>query len=423
MPSEAEAVNQGAGITEPSVAAMELRQPSLKPISARLTVQTGERSQDWFHRRQIGRDHGALTNVGRKAGSSAISGIVDVARIAGVSAATVSRALSNPEAVTAEKRERVLRAVRKTGYQPNTAARSLRARRSMMVLVFVPNIANPFFSEVLHGIEEVLAAAGYGMIIANLDDAPAKEARYVGHVFANQVDGVILLNGHMPESDGRSLAMTKIPMVAACERIPGANCAQVHIDNRAASRAVARHLASLGHRRIAYLSGPPGNILDVERRAGFCDGLRAAGLDPAKAVFLPGDFSARSGALAGKQFLSMRDRPTAVQAANDEMAIGFVKAARDGGLSCPTDFSIIGFDGIDFAEFCEPALSTVRQPRYDIGATAATLLLQAILEPASNRRKRPADVRVLPTELLLRDSARTLREPVQAQLQRRLPTA
>jgi LacI family transcriptional regulator, repressor for deo operon, udp, cdd, tsx, nupC, and nupG len=370
----------------------------------------------------MARGRGVSSGVRRKRASIAIAGIVDVARLAGVSAATVSRVLSNPDAVKVDKRERVLRAIRKTGYQPNTAARSLRARRSMMVLVFVPSIANSFFSEVLHGLEEALAASGYGLIIANLDNSAEKEARYVGHVFANQVDGVVLLNGRIPQGSGRSLCMAKVPIVIACEGIPGARYPQVHINNRAASAAVAVHLASLGHRRIAYLAGPPGNVLDVERRLGFCEGLMSAGIDPASAVFLPGDFTARSGALAGRQILAMHDKPTAVHAVSDEMAIGFVKATRDGGFVCPKDFSIVGFDGIDFAEFCEPALSTVRQPRYDIGAIAATQLLQSINAIERGDTGGPNEIRVLPAELLLRDSTRPLRAPTPVSLMhRRLP--
>ncbi|MBL8698284.1 MAG: LacI family DNA-binding transcriptional regulator [Alphaproteobacteria bacterium] len=343
------------------------------------------------------------TTSRRRAGAAragARAGIADVARLAGVSTATVSRALASPGVVSATTRDRVLQAVRETGYTPHVAAQNLRARRTMMVLVVVPDIANPFFAEVLHGIEDTLAAAGYGLLIGNLANSVAKEGRYVDLVFAGQVDGVLLLNGGIPASAGRGMAESGVPIVAACEAIPKAPFPQVEIQNREASIAVAALLAQLGHRRFAYIAGPRGNVLEKERNAGFRKGLAAAGFDAASLVQFDGDFTFRAGADAARRFMAMQPRPTAVYAANDEMAIGFLKAVRAAGIQVPRDVSVVGFDGIDYADYAEPTLTTVRQPRNALGATAAGLLIDLM---TGKTRAKPGLTR-LEISLLVRGS-------------------
>lgn len=310
--------------------------------------------------------------------------IADVARLAGVSVATVSRALTTPDVVNEETRNRVLAAVQDTGYTPNIAARNLRAKTSRMALVVVPDIANPFFSEVLRGIEETLSEAGYGLIIANLGHSADKEARYVDLAFAGLVDGVILLCGHVIADGPRSLKQAHLPLVAICERIPGETFPQVEIDNRLAARQAVAHLVARGHHNIAYLSGPKANILDQERRAGYHAALAEAGLAARPEWLLEGDFSFRAGARAAAAITGMPAalRPSAVFAANDEMAIGLLKAAQDAGLSVPGDLAIVGFDGIAYADFCQPALTTVVQPRIALGQTGAALLIKAMANAA-----------------------------------------
>ena len=293
--------------------------------------------------------------------------IADVARVAGVSIATVSRALTSPAVVTASTRERVLQAVGRTGYQPNAAARMLRSRKSMMAMVVVPDIANPFFSEVLRGIEETLAASGYGVIIANLDRSRAKDAHYV--VACSQRAG----------GRRRSCCAAACSAVAGrrwrrsgCRSSRGARSFPGPASRRwmwptATRRSVAtRHLLDLGHRRLAYVSGPPRNILDRERRAGFFDALRTAGIAREAArrlhrrLHLP---QRRRGGRRDCCACLRRSAPTAVFAANDEMAIGLVKRFGERGLAVPRDVSVVGFDAIDFSDYCEPPLTTVRQPR------------------------------------------------------------
>jgi LacI family repressor for deo operon, udp, cdd, tsx, nupC, and nupG len=304
--------------------------------------------------------------------------IADIAAMAGVSTATVSRALTSPEKLRAGTLARVNEAVARTGYTPNLAARVLRARRTMVVLVVVPDIANPFFSDVLRGIDESLSGAGYGWLIGNLGNSREKAQEIVDIVQSGQVDGVLLLNGSIPEYDGRSLSSLGVPMVAVCEAIPGADFPQVEAQNLEAAREGAVHLLSLGHRRLAYLAGPSGNILEQQRRAGFCEALVAAGVALRSVRFYPGDFTFAAGRAAATGFLAATVRPTALFAANDEMAIGFLKTVRTAGLAVPGDISILGFDGIAFADFVEPTLTTLRQPRQALGQAGASLLVKAM---------------------------------------------
>lgn len=328
--------------------------------------------------------------------------IEDVAALAGVSIATVSRALSMPDKLKPATLARVAEAVRQTGYTPNLAARSLCARRSMMVLVVVPDIGNPFFSGVLRGIDETLSAAGYGLLIGNLAGNLNGEARHILEIVrAGQVDGVLLLNGTIPTHDGRRLTELGVPVVAVCEPIAGTDIPQVEVQNRAAARAAVAHLAALGHRRLAYLASPADNILNLERRGGFCDGLAEAGIAEADTVFWPGDFTFRAGENAATTFLALATPPTALFAANDEMAIGFLSRIRAAGLQIPANVSVVGFDGIDFADDVEPRLTTFRQPRRQLGTAGAGLLVRAM----AGEHIPPAEAKLhLPVELQVRAS-------------------
>jgi LacI family repressor for deo operon, udp, cdd, tsx, nupC, and nupG len=301
--------------------------------------------------------------------------IADVAALAGVSIATVSRSLSNPERVSKVTRERVLEVVRQTGYTPNVAARSLRVARSMTVLVVVPSLITVFFSALLLGVDRELSAEGYGLLVGNLDDRPDKEARLVDLVLAGQADGVVLLNGHSPQGRLRSLADSRVPVVAISVPTSG-EIPAVLVREREAAAAVAAHLLSLGHRRFGYVTGPKGNYVDGERWAGFRDALVAAGIREADIRRYPGNFRIATGVEAGRRFLADADRPTAVFAVSDEMAVGFMRAVRDGGLDVPRDVSVAGYDGIEFADYCEPRLTTVRQPREQMGNAAAGILVR-----------------------------------------------
>jgi LacI family repressor for deo operon, udp, cdd, tsx, nupC, and nupG len=304
--------------------------------------------------------------------------IHDVAARAGLSTATVSRTLATPELVSEGARERVLAAIKATGYTPNVAARNLRARRTMMILVVVPNIGNYFFSEVVRGIDDELVASGYGMIIANLSNMAEREARYVDLVFAGQVDGVLLLGGRVPAGNGRLMTDAGLPIATICVAIPGTRLPFVMVDDIEASKRVVEHLHGLGHRRFGYVSGPQGNLNEIGRRAGFRAALGAVGIDPDAALYWPGDFMPEAGIAAARDFLTRNDRPTAVYAVSDNMAIGFLKTVTAAGVRVPEDLSIVGFDGIEYSDFVTPSLTTIRQPRHELGRMAARMLLEAL---------------------------------------------
>ncbi|MGO4706222.1 LacI family DNA-binding transcriptional regulator [Microvirga sp. 2MCAF38] len=327
--------------------------------------------------------------------------IQDVAKLAEVSTATVSRALANPNLVSEETRGRVLEAIAKIGYVPNPAARSLRSQKTYMVLVVLPNLANTFFSKILRGIEETLFEAGYGMIIGDLDGSPEKEAHFAGFTAAGRVDGAILLNGHLfgQSRNAKGVpASINIPLVALCEAIPGAAIPQIEIDNRAAARRMTQHLASLGHRRIAYLTGPAENVLEKERIRGYRDGLRTEGLAFDPDLVIKGDYTVESGVEAGRDLLSRSTRPTAVFCTSDEMAIGLMRTLHSSGVRVPQDISVAGFDDIEFAAVADPALTTIHQPRRELGQAAAAALIDLL-----QGRTTPERIR-LKTELVVRDS-------------------
>ena len=319
--------------------------------------------------------------------------IKEVARLAAVSTATVSRTLASPHQVSPETRARVMAAVTKVGYVPNPAARSLRLRKTHMVLVVLPDLSNIFFSQVLRGIEEALFDAGYGMIIGDMNGAAEKEARFAAFASAGQVDGVMLLNGHTFAGPDPG-----VPVVALCEAIEGADIPQVEVDNRSAAARMTTYLAGLGHREIGYVCGPADNVLERDRVAGYRDGLSEAGLAFDPALVWPGDWKLETGAAVGRQIIAGARRPSAVFCSNDEMAIGLMRALASAGLRVPEDISVAGFDDIEFAEMATPALTTIRQPRRELGWTAASALLELL-----DDRRPPSRIR-LDTELIQRAS-------------------
>jgi len=324
--------------------------------------------------------------------------IGDVARLAGVSTATVSRVLSNPQMVSVEARRLVEEAISQTGYRPNQAARNLRHRRTGGIVALVPNLSNPFFSQILSGIAAVLAPAGYNLLVS---DTRAEGGNSIlRYAEPSRADGLIVLDGSLP-SEGLSRRM---PVVLACEWIPGLAAPRVKIDNRHGATLAIDHLAGLGHRRIGHVAGPEGNVLTIARQAGTEHALAAHGL-PAPMLF-PGDFTLASGRRAGEMWLALAsdERPTAVFLASDEMACGFIGELQHHGVMVPRDVSIMGFDDIELVSHMTPALSTIRQPREAIGRHAAQRLLDRI---AGDDR---AEDTVLPVELVLRGSTAPLRE-------------
>ncbi|MBC04914.1 LacI family DNA-binding transcriptional regulator [Thalassospira sp.] len=337
--------------------------------------------------------------------SEKIATIEDVARHAGVSIATVSRALHKPDVVSENTREKVQSAIAATGYTANVMARNLRLNRSGMILLLVPDIGNPFFSAILSGIEKGASQAGYNVLIGDTQNDPEREATYAAYLRSNQADAMILLNGRLPVALANAPANATPPVVIACERIPGCALPTVIIDNDEAAFVATRHLTDLGHHRIAHVAGPAKNILTIDRIAGYRRALETAGITVDPDLIYTGDFSIDSGITAGRALLAdPKTRPTAVFCSSDGMAIGVIVAAKEQGLRIPEDLSVVGFDDIPHAAAYDPPITTVRQPRRRLGEQAIALLLERLGSklPLAADDSGPS---IIPTELIIRQSS------------------
>ncbi|MBW8812685.1 MAG: LacI family DNA-binding transcriptional regulator [Caulobacterales bacterium] len=333
--------------------------------------------------------------------------IQDVARSAGVSTATVSRVLSAPERVTEATRARVLAAVEDLGYAPNMAAKMLRTLRTEKILVTVPDISNPFFSQVIRGVEEAAKAAGYSVLLGDTRHEPAREEQYASMLRRKEADGLIFLGHRLPEAAADMVAAqgARAPIVNGCEYSPELRVSSAHIDNAQAAAEAMDHLYALGHRRVGVITGPLGSPLSRDRLAG----AEAAAARHGRAGDLrvvTGDFSIEAGVEQATALLDRAPAPTAIFCFSDEMAMGALSALRRRGLRCPQDVSLVGFDGIRFAAFLDPALTTVSQPMERIGHEVVGLLLEILRGEAGA----PRHV-TLPHTLVVRGSTAPPPEP------------
>jgi LacI family repressor for deo operon, udp, cdd, tsx, nupC, and nupG len=333
---------------------------------------------------------------------SAPTTIKDVARELEMSVATVSRALSQPELLRPETRERVLSVVERLGYRPNLLARGLRRGRTHAILLVVPKLS-PFFLEIYAGAEAAARAARFSVLLGNSDGDLEREEAYFDQVSSGRADGIILLTGVAPPSYARGKRPLP-PMVTVLERLHGHDAPVIRADHRAGAAEATRHLIELGHRRIAHLAGSKRVPSSAHRLSGYKDALREAGLPFDDELVIAGDFSIESGIAAMTQALALDHPPTAVLAANDEMAFGAMTVARTQGLTVPQDLSMVGFDDQNMAAFYNPPLTTVNIPRHELGRRAT----QELLERFEGRHI--AHEVVLPTRLILRESTAPPRE-------------
>lgn len=336
--------------------------------------------------------------------------IQDVARKAGVSTATVSRALSNPELLTEATREVVFAAIRSTGYRVNRAARNLRTRQARAVLVLVPNLGNPFFSQILAGLSEAFGDRDYSVLIADTKDHANTGRKLVDYFLDSQIDGMICLDGALPHDEFRDFEDNGVSgrVVFACEWSQGINLPSVRSDNVHGACLAVQHLHGLGHRKIAHVTGPEENVLTHARREGMLAERARLGLPVRNEWIIRGDFSLQSGREAGERILAMEDRPTAVFCASDQVAFGLMSTLTAHGLSVPEDISVVGFDDIELSEYYVPALTTIRQDRRALGAEAASLLLDCIDGNRKASGTPPSPVMV-DVELVIRESAAAVR--------------
>jgi LacI family repressor for deo operon, udp, cdd, tsx, nupC, and nupG len=326
----------------------------------------------------------------------------DVAKLANVSTATVSRVLAHSDHVSEETRKKVLEAIQALNYHPNLLGRQLRKRETRTILVVVPDITNPFFSQVLRGIEQVALEHGYRVLLGDTQNDSQRELDYLDHLFYRQVDGAIMLTARTPPPVIEELA-EEYPVVLACEYLEGSRIPTVSIDNISSARKMTEHLIQLGHRRIAHLSGPMHVILSRDRLKGYQQAMATYELDLDPVLIQEGDFSYASGFNLTEKLLALQTPPTAIFAANDEMAIGAIKAIKQQGLRVPDDIAVAGFDDIQMSSIFEPALTTIAQPVFEIGSTAMELLVR-LMEKKEVMKQRF----VLEDRLIIRQSCGAL---------------
>ena len=302
----------------------------------------------------------------------------DVAEQAGVSVTTVSHVINNSRPVNPETRNRVEQAMQDLGYQPNVLARSLRRGKTNTIGVILPDNANPYFADVVRGIEDKSFAQGYSVILCNSDNDLAKEGLYTNVLVEKQVDGIIFVAAGLSAENIHNLQKRGVPSVLVDRQVPGVQLDSVFADNQAGGFLATKHLIDLGHTSIACISGPQGVRSSSERIAGYRQALEAAGIQYNPDLVLEGDFQYQSGYDAAKFLAEQVSKLTAIFACNDLMAIGTYRFAHENQLRIPLDISIIGFDATVLQSAPPPPLTTVRQSKQKMGSRAAELLMERI---------------------------------------------
>lgn len=330
---------------------------------------------------------------GRARRTSTAPTITDVARECGVAPSTVSRAFSHPGRVNAQTAERILQAAERLGYRPNPIARALPSGRTLMLALLVPDVTNPFFSEMLRGAERQAGAAGHTLVLADTDESPEMEAVHIDRL-SRMVDGVIVGTPRLPNERIAGFAQ-RFPLVLVNREI--GEVPSVVIDTARGMIQEAEHLASLGHRSVAYLAGPRASWADRNRWRALQSSGRRLGLTMTRlGPFAP---TVAGGTAAADAVVN--SGATAVIAFNDLLAIGTTRRLLARGLQVPGDISVVGCDDIFGADFCQPALTTLAAPIQDAGRAAVMLLLDT-LAPTPHHVVRRI---VLPTVLIVRESA------------------
>ncbi len=329
-----------------------------------------------------------------------MSTITDVARVAGVSVATVSRALRGLDRVSPETRRRVLEVAEELHYVASPTATSLASGRTTVVAVVAPFLTRWFFASLVSAIEKTLRGHGHHVLLFDLeDDTYEHRLPLTQNMLWKRVDGIITLNLPLDDDEVALVDRLALPLVAIGSHLEGRS--SVRIDDRAVTRTAVEHLIGLGHRRIAYVGAVPENIshlqTPLDRLDAFTDTMQAAGLPTDPSLVLRSDWTADAAARDAHALLSRPDRPTAVAAGSDEMAIGVMETARRLGLRVPEDLSVVGIDDYVLSDVL--GLTTVRQDVTEQGRLAAELLLAALRDADA-----PARDVLVPTELVVRES-------------------
>jgi DNA-binding LacI/PurR family transcriptional regulator len=328
-----------------------------------------------------------------------MSSIKDVAREAGVSTATVSHVVNNTRYVSEEVRARVLGAVERCGYYPNAHARSLASGRSQTLGLVVSDISNPFFPELIKSIEAAAFERGYDLMLSNTNYDPDRTSHYVRRFIERKVAGVVVMTSELDKALLGELASRDVSVVFLDLGKPGVHMSNLSVNYESGIEEAIGHLVALGHKEIAFVSGPEHLRSAARRLEAFRNSMRRH-LPHARPLFYRGDFKLDGGRRAAAEMLAAAaSRPTAVLAANDLMALGVMAELRAAGLQIPRDVSVIGFDDIAFAASAEPPLTTVCLPRVELGRRAVEALMTNVEHP----ERRGVQVNI-PTYLITRAS-------------------
>jgi LacI family transcriptional regulator len=329
--------------------------------------------------------------------------ILQVANQAGVSPTTVSHVINKTRFVSAEVTERVQAAMNELGYQPNALARSLRRGQTLTLGLILPDSANPYFAEVGREIESLTFQNGYSLILCNAEDNGHKESIYTDVLSKKQVDGMIFVATGTESDSVRTLLKQRLPLVLVDRQLDGIEADTVLTDNYCGGILAAKHLAGAGHARFGCITGPSYLTPSAERVTGFLETLTGFGIPTQHITLQSGNFHPDSGYQAGFQLMRAEQRPTAIFCCNDMMAIGLYRAIAELGLRIPDDVAVIGFDDIDLSQYLTPPLTTIKQPKHQIGEAAVGMLLERIKD-----RNLPARRVMLKTQLVVRKSTGTL---------------
>ncbi|MGO1059707.1 LacI family DNA-binding transcriptional regulator [Planococcus sp. FY231025] len=326
-----------------------------------------------------------------------MANIQQVAKYAGVSVATVSRVLNGQDKVAVKTKLKVKEAIQHLNYEPSMLGRNLRNSESRIVLILIPTISNPFYFEIIKGIENMALSQNYNILLCETDSSPQKEDIYFDLVRKKMADGIISMDPAVNVETLKTLS-EKYAIIQCSEYGGGVDIPYVTIDSEEASYRAVKHLIQMGHRRIALMNSDEKFLYARERRMGYQRALEEHGIPLNKEyIFYTKELGFEQGQQAMKKILQLKERPSAVFAVSDLLAIGALKEINAAGLRVPEDVAVVGFDKIDFSNMTNPTLTTVAQPMYKMGTIAATMLIDKI-------QGRHVDSVVLEHELVIRES-------------------
>ncbi len=327
--------------------------------------------------------------------------IKDVAQRAGVSPTTVSYVLTGSRFVRPATRARILRVIEELNYQPDYVARSLRAKRTLTVGMIVSDIANPFYADIVRGVEDVLSERHYSLILCNTDEAPERERTALQLLVGKKIDGLIIVATGANIEALAAASQAGLPIILVDRRLPGDWLDTVLVDDRQGAETAVRHLLALGHRRIGAIIGRTGISTTDSRRLGYEAALLARDVPIDPDLIRNGQSTVDGGAAAARALLDLRPRPTAIFTANNLMTLGLFMALKECGLRCPEDVAVAGFDDMIWLSAFAPGVTTIAQPNLNLGKRAAELLMDRLTGCAPESPR----IEVLPARLVVRESS------------------